>query len=149
MEIAFLIGLISMFIPVSICLTSWILFKIIPFEAQYLIPVGGMFTGTAMVSASVVFETLKNYAKEAKNHIPIRNESIKLAIIPTIDGLKTVGLVQIPGTMTGMILAGGNPFESVKYQIFILFTLLVITSLSAISTSYFKLKYLKEKHSNN
>ncbi|WP_338452635.1 ABC transporter permease [Niallia oryzisoli] len=138
---SFWIGLISIFMSVSVCLTSWILFDIIPFEAQYLLPVAGMFIGTAMVSGSVVFETLKKNIKEMEDLTSIRNESIKLAMIPSIDGLKTVGLVQIPGTMTGMILAGGNPFESVKYQIFILFTLLVVTSLTAILTSYFKLRY--------
>ncbi len=80
-----------------------------------------------MVAASVVLETMKQ-----EQHENIKQYAIKIAMIPTIDSLKTMGLVQIPGTMTGMILAGAEPIAAVKYQIFIVFTLLVVAAISAI-----------------
>jgi putative ABC transport system permease protein len=52
-------------------------------------------------------------------------------MIPTIDSLKTVGLVQLPGMMTGMIVAGANPIDAVRYQILIMFE---ITSSAAITS---------------
>ena len=44
-------------------------------------------------------------------------------MIPTIDAMKTVGLVQLPGMMTGQIIAGASPIEAVKYQILVQFML--------------------------
>ncbi|QXJ36808.1 hypothetical protein BV455_04019 [Parageobacillus caldoxylosilyticus] len=84
-----------------------------------------------MVASSVVLETMK---REQRNNI--KQHAIKIAMIPTIDSLKTMGLVQIPGTMTGMILAGADPFAAVKYQIFIVFTLLVVAAISAIAVCF-------------
>jgi putative ABC transport system permease protein len=52
-------------------------------------------------------------------------------MIPTIDGMKTVGLVQLPGMMTGMIIAGADPVEAVRYQILIVFA---FTSSAAITS---------------
>ncbi|MNI65344.1 hypothetical protein D3C73_1208450 [compost metagenome] len=52
-------------------------------------------------------------------------------MIPTIDGMKTVGLVQLPGMMTGMIIAGANPVIAVRYQILIVFS---FTSSAAITS---------------
>lgn len=143
---SFFIVLFSMFISVSLCIILWLVFSIIPFKAQYLISVGGMFTGTSMIASSVVLEAFKKFHTNGIESL--RQESIKLAMIPSVDVLKTVGLVQIPGTMTGMILAGADPFEAVKYQIFILFSLLVITSSSAIIVSYYEMKYYKNKVSD-
>jgi putative ABC transport system permease protein len=52
-------------------------------------------------------------------------------MIPTIDSMKTVGLVQLPGMMTGMIVAGANPVEAVRYQILIMFS---FTSAAAVTS---------------
>lgn len=125
----FFIVFLSIFSTVSICLSLWLLLKIIPFEARYIIPVSGMFSGSAMVAASVALQTIHKGSS--------KKDAIRIAMIPTIDTLKTTGLVQIPGTMTGMILAGADPLESVKYQIFIIFTLLIVSSFSSIIIGYF------------
>jgi putative ABC transport system permease protein len=119
---------ITVSVSSSICL--WLVFHVIPFQAQYIIPVAGMFSGTAMVASGVVLESMKK--EESKDEKEIKRNAIKIAMIPTIDTLKTMGLVQIPGTMTGMILAGAEPIAAVKYQIFIVFTLLVVASISSI-----------------
>ncbi|WP_163100086.1 ABC transporter permease [Peribacillus alkalitolerans] len=133
-KVLFLITFCSTTITVGVLLLFWIVCKVIPMEARYMIPIGGMFTGGAMVSASIVITSLKKDLAEMPHkslHEHVKNAN-KISMIRQIQTLKTIGLVQMPGTMTGMILAGANPFESVKYQIFISFTLLVVDFLSSI-----------------
>ncbi|WP_078410521.1 ABC transporter permease [Priestia abyssalis] len=145
---SFFILLGGITLSVIICISVWLLFGIIPLEAQYLIPVCGMLIGNAMIAGAVVLETMKNDVELEEEFL--KNRAIKIAMIPTVDMLKTVGLIQIPGTMTGMILAGADPFGSVKYQIFIIFTLLVVSSLAAIMVCLLNYKYIiKEVHTSN
>ncbi|WP_205733101.1 ABC transporter permease, partial [Enterobacter hormaechei] len=44
-------------------------------------------------------------------------DSIRAALIPTVDSAKTVGLVSLPGMMSGLIFAGIDPVKAIKYQI--------------------------------
>jgi putative ABC transport system permease protein len=126
------------------------MFHVIPFQAQYIIPVAGMFSGTAMVASGVVIESMKK--DESKDEKEIKRNAIKIAMIPTIDTLKTMGLVQILGTMTGMILAGAEPVAAVKYQI--CFSLLVVASISSIIVcilnyrTFYKPKLIKTSYQN-
>ncbi|NEU31780.1 iron export ABC transporter permease subunit FetB [bacterium LRH843] len=141
-KISFFIVFIGIAITIVLCISVWILFDIIPLEAQYLIPVCGMFIGSAMIASAVVLQSMKN--DEGLEEESLKKKSVKIAMIPTVDMLKTVGLIQIPGTMTGMILAGADPFESVKYQIFIIFTLLVVSALASITVCILNYKYTIE-----
>ncbi|WP_233504824.1 ABC transporter permease [Parageobacillus thermoglucosidasius] len=127
----FFLVFFSMIVSVGVPIMLWLICRIIPFQARYIIPVAGMFSGTAMVAASVVLDTMKQ-----DNRDNIKQYAVKIAMIPTIDSLKTMGLVQIPGTMTGMILAGAEPIAAVKYQIFIVFTLLVVAAISSITVCF-------------
>lgn len=125
----------SISLSVFVCTTLWLFFEVVPFEARYLIPISGMFTGTAMRASSTVLETLKKIDKKMTSFEKSKT-SVVVAIAPMVDMLKTIGLVQIPGTMTGMILAGADPFEAVKYQIFIIFTLVVVESITSILVAF-------------
>lgn len=113
---------------------------------QYLIPVSGMIIGNAMVVCSLFLNHMNREVESSKGEIEMMlalgatirqavqgalKRSVKSSMIPTIDSLKTVGLVQLPGMMTGMIVAGANPVEAVRYQILILFA---ITSSAAITS---------------
>ncbi|TCJ01522.1 ABC transporter permease [Cytobacillus praedii] len=140
---SFFILLAGIALSVLLCICIWLVFEIIPLEAQYLIPVGGMFIGNAMIAGAVVLEAMKNNPEMEEEFL--KKKAIKIAMIPTVDMLKTVGLIQIPGTMTGMILAGADPFGSVKYQIFIIFTLLVVSSLAAIIVCLLNYKYIMKE----
>lgn len=140
---AFYISLAGIALSVSLCLIVWVSFGIIPVKAQYLIPVCGMMIGNAMIAGAVVLEAMKNEKELAEQEL--KQKAIKIAMIPTVDMLKTVGLIQIPGTMTGMILAGADPFASVKYQIFIIFTLLVVSALASIIVCLLNYKIIEKK----
>lgn len=65
--------------------------------------------------------------------------SIRASTIPTIESQKTIGLVQLPGMMSGQIIAGADPVQAVMFQLLILFMLLssaVITSIILGFLSY-------------
>lgn len=109
---------------------------IVDATAQYVIPLSGMAIGNAMIVAGLFvnhlnreveshraeIETLLSLGATARQAIRIRlKQAVKFSMIPTIDGMKTVGLVQLPGMMTGMIVAGADPVEAVRYQILIVF----------------------------
>lgn len=57
-------------------------------------------------------------------------------MVPTIDSLKTLGIVQLPGMMTGLILAGTAPEVAIKYQIMVAFMLTGAVTISAFVASY-------------
>lgn len=65
--------------------------------------------------------------------------AIKASTIPTIESQKTMGLVQLPGMMSGQIIAGADPIQAVQFQLLVLFLLLttaVITSVLLGFLSY-------------
>ncbi|MCM3632644.1 ABC transporter permease [Paenibacillus camelliae] len=119
-------------------------------SAQYIIPLSGMTIGNAMVVAGLFLTQLKREGEASKEEIEmflalgatqkqslhrLMQRAVRFSMIPTIDALKTVGLVQLPGMMTGMIIAGASPTEAVKYQLLILFVLTGAAALTSILMS--------------
>jgi putative ABC transport system permease protein len=62
----------------------------------------------------------------------LTREAIRAGMIPIIDSMKTVGLVQLPGMMTGLIIAGTSPIEAVRYQLLIMFSFTAASALTSI-----------------
>jgi len=58
--------------------------------------------------------------------------ALRAAMIPTVNGMMTVGLVQLPGMMTGQILAGSSPLLAVKYQLVVVFMQAAATALTSL-----------------
>lgn len=126
-------------------------FKITPAEAQYIIPISGMVVGNSMV-LSILFlnrftaeiearqdETelilsLGGTPKQAIHHA--LTTSIKASLIPTIESQKTIGLVQLPGMMSGQIIAGANPVQAVQFQLLILFLLLTTAAVTSVMLGF-------------
>lgn len=124
--------------------------NIIQAEPQYIIPISGMVIGSSMVVTGLFLTTLKRESEASKASIEMllslgatRKQAlhacmqriVKVSMIPTIDALKTVGIVQLPGMMTGMIIAGASPVEAVKYQLLIFFTFTGAAACVAIMLS--------------
>ena len=104
------------------------------FHPQYMVPLAGMVFANAMNSVSLSAERL---FAEQKNHEPYekaRNTAFKASMIPIINSLFAVGLVSLPGMMTGQILSGIDPFIAARYQIMIM---VMIFSASGIASAYF------------
>lgn|SRR5699024_5211292 len=128
--------------------------KITPPTAQYIIPISGMVIGNSMV-LGILF--LNRFTAELESHQEqtelilslggtpkqaIHKQlitSIQASTLPTIEKQKTIGLVQLPGMMSGQIIAGADPVQAVIFQLLILFLLLttaVITSIMIGFMSY-------------
>lgn len=127
---AFIALTTSVSIHVFICLMfilkaeSW-------YQPQLLIPIAGMFFANTMNSISLAAE---RYQAELNNHIhseQARLNAFHAAMIPQINGLLAVGLVALPGMMTGQILSGVSPLVAVRYQIMIMTMILGTSGLGA------------------
>ncbi|MGB6406871.1 MAG: iron export ABC transporter permease subunit FetB [Planococcus donghaensis] len=126
-------------------------FNITPATAQYIIPISGMVIGNSMV-LSILF--LNRFTAEVESQQDqtelilslggtpkqaIHRQlitSIKASMIPTIESQKTVGLVQLPGMMSGQIIAGADPIQAVQFQLLIMFLLLTTAAVTSVMLGF-------------
>jgi len=107
-------------------------------EARFMIPLGGMVIGNSMKASSVALNRLTAEFQHQKRQIEtllslgasarqaakgVIQPAIKAGLIPTLDTMKSVGLVHLPGIMTGYLIAGGDPLTAVKFQLAIIYML--------------------------
>lgn len=101
---------------------------------HYMIPLAGMVFANAMNSVSLAAERYYSERSEGLDIITARNKAMQAAMIPVINALFAVGLVSLPGMMTGQILSGVSPLIAARYQIMVM---LMIFSASGLSTALF------------
>ena len=65
--------------------------------------------------------------------LPVMRDALRSALMPTINGMAAIGLVSLPGMMTGQILAGVEPIDAVKYQLLIMFLIAGGTGLGTLA----------------
>lgn len=155
-------SLISIFFSWLVTVPLWLLFHIIRFETPYVLAVSGMVIGNAMTSSGLTFHLLQREFAQTRDLIETKlalgftmtqashewiQQTLKTVLIPNIDTLKTVGLVQMPGMMTGMILAGSSPYQAVKFQIIIMFSITAVAVLSSIIISFISYRFFFEQKS--
>jgi putative ABC transport system permease protein len=117
------------------------------YDPQYLIPLFGMIIGNAMNGAALAAERLNSEMELRRGEVesylalgasPARasadavRRALVAAIMPTVNMLMVVGLVSLPGMMTGQVIAGSSPETAVRYQIIVVFMLagaVVMTSV--------------------
>jgi putative ABC transport system permease protein len=117
------------------------------YKPHYLIPVSGMVINGAMNGVSVGMSTLKTAVDSGAERIEtalslgatgrlaissLVKNSVRTALIPTVNGLMTAGIVQLPGMMSGQIIAGVDPTQAVLYQIVIYYVLAAANCLAVI-----------------
>ncbi len=90
------------------------------YQAQTLIPLAGMVFANGMNSVSLCGERFFAETKRGVNFIDARNIAFKASMIPNVNALFAVGVVSLPGMMTGQILAGVSPFIAARYQIMVM-----------------------------
>lgn len=124
-----------------------LVFRIVPSSPRFVIPLSGMIIGNSMIAAALLLNQLRQGVADRRAEIlvslslgatarqaisPVLRRSIRSALIPTVDNLKTVGLVQLPGMMTGLIVGGTSPAMAVRYQILIMYALTSAVALQAV-----------------
>ena len=130
-------------------LALWVIVHVRPwYTPQYAIPLLGMILGNTLNGVSLGLDRLGGELSGKRDQVeallalgatrweaargPIR-QAVKTGLIPTINAMMVVGIVSLPGMMTGQILAGASPVEAVKYQIVIMFLIASATALGTVS----------------
>ena len=116
------------------------------YEPQYAIPILGMVLGNTLTAVSLGLDRM---TRELDSHRSIVDmtlalggtrreaaqaaavQAVRAGMLPTLNQMSVVGIVSLPGMMTGQILAGQTPTEAVRYQIVIMF---LIAAASALGT---------------
>jgi len=90
------------------------------FSPQVMIPLAGMIFANSMNTVSLAAERLASEMKNGVAYGEARRTALKAALIPITNSLFAVGLVSLPGMMTGQILSGVSPLIAVRYQIMVM-----------------------------
>lgn len=135
-------------IAVGVLLTMGVLLalRIVDSTPTVVIPVGGMVVSGAMVATGVTLRRVRDDAIRSRGEIEARlalgmsggrafeksrRDAVRTALIPSMDQTKVVGLIALPGAMTGLILAGTEPMAAIRYQIVVMYMLLAAAALAA------------------
>jgi len=97
---------------------------------SYMIPLGGMIFANSMNSISLAGERLESEIAKGITYEKGRVIALNAALIPITNSLLAVGLVSIPGMMTGQILSGVSPFIAARYQIMVMCMIFGSTGIS-------------------
>ncbi len=108
------------------------------YEPRYVIPIAGMIFANTMNAISLCIERFEKESTHSISFEKAREIAFKASMIPQINSLLAVGLVALPGMMTGQILSGVDPLIAVRYQIMIMTMILSSAGISIII--YFTLK---------
>lgn len=127
------------------------------FNPQYTIPLAGMIVGNSMTGVTLAIKVFKENIISEKPKIesllnlgatpdkvllPYVNNSLETALLPTINSMVGMGIVFLPGMMTGQILSGTLPITSIMYQIAIMITICASVCLAIFFSLHFGYKTL-------
>ncbi|SCT50822.1 ABC transporter permease [Staphylococcus aureus] len=151
MHHVFLISFVAIFVGTALPLAGTIATGAIQFTANEVIPIGGMLANNGFIAINLAYQNLDRAFVQDGTNIESKlslaatpklaskgaiRESIRLAIVPTIDSVKTYGLVSIPGMMTGLIIGGVPPLQAIKFQLLVVFIHTTATIMSALIATY-------------
>lgn len=102
------------------------------YESRYTVPLAGMIVATSMNALSLFIERLESELTHTNSFKQARNLAFSASMIPQINALLAVGLVSLPGMMTGQILSGVSPLVAVRYQIVVMVMGICVSGLASI-----------------
>lgn len=130
------------------------------FNPQYAIPLGGMIIGNAMTGVTLALKTFNENIKSQRQKIdsllnlgvtpqkillPYVNNSLETALLPTMNSMLGMGIISLPGMMTGQILSGTLPTTAIMYQIAIMIAICTSVCLTVFCSLNFGYKTLYNK----
>ncbi len=101
------------------------------FLPRYVVPLAGMIFASSMNAVSLAAERFEAECDRACSYTDARNTAFQSSLIPVTNSLFAVGLVSLPGMMTGQILSGVSPLVATKYQIVIMCMVFGTSGISA------------------
>ncbi|XP_031487019.1 protein ALUMINUM SENSITIVE 3 [Nymphaea colorata] len=141
----------SILVGTSITMFLLVVLNVFPFTPRYIIPVAGMMVGNSMTVTGVAMKRLRDDVKTQKNLVETAlalgatprqatlqqvKRALILALSPVLDNAKTVGLISLPGAMTGLIMGGASPLEAIQLQIVVMNMLIGASTVSSIMSTY-------------
>lgn len=147
-------SLVSLALGIAVPLTVLLVLAVRPdplYDARYLIPLAGMLLGNSLRANIISLErflaslkggfddylsALSLGASRTEALLPSIRSSLSAALSPTIATIATIGLVSLPGMMTGQILGGSAPMTAITYQIAIMIAILVATTITSTLNLY-------------
>ncbi|MBU0995155.1 MAG: iron export ABC transporter permease subunit FetB [Proteobacteria bacterium] len=114
---------------------------------RYFLPLGGMVIGNSMNAIAIALERLLNELRSGRKEVEMKlslgadykeasrsmfGNAIRAGMIPSINSMMAVGMVFIPGMMTGQIVAGADPMLAIKYQIVVMIMLVGSTTIGTL-----------------
>ncbi|MCF6183644.1 MAG: ABC transporter permease [Bacteroidales bacterium] len=133
------------------------------FNARYFIPITGMLLGNTIKNVVIAIDAfyrrideeetyyrwhLANGANKREALLPFMRDALKVAFNPMIATTAIMGLISLPGMMTGQILGGSNPNVAVKYQIMLLITIFSSAVLNVVLTILFSNRFAFDAFDN-
>jgi len=131
-------------------------------KPQYVLPLLGMVLGNGLTGISLCLDSLLESLDDRRDRIEMElslgatrweavraplSEAVRRGMIPILNAMAVVGIVSLPGMMTGQILAGADPMPAVKYQIVVMFMLAAATALGSILVAMYTFRRLfNERH---
>ncbi|MFD2308183.1 ABC transporter permease [Enterococcus termitis] len=157
----FLISFIAIVCSTGVTIGVLVFSGAIRFIPSQIIPISGMIASNSMVAIGLCYRNMDSLFHDQRQAVleklalgadiklasqSIVRASIRTGMAPTIDSAKTVGIVSLPGMMSGLIFAGVDPVHAIKYQIMVTFMLLSATSIGSVIATYFAYKeYYNER----
>lgn len=164
MELPYLVGFaLTTGSGISVFLVTQVILQIKPwYEPHYLIPLAGMVIGNSMNGATLAVERIDSDIRNKKSEIEAYlalgatskqaassciKAAMKASMIPTINSMMVVGIVSLPGIMTGQILSGVSPIIAVKYQIIIMYMIAFSVASSSFILTHLRFRrYFTQDH---
>lgn len=148
---SFKVSAISISVGTAIALVILIFSGAVDWTPSQIVPITGMIASNAMTAIGVVYRSLTTQFNDRRQQVQeklalganpkqasqsILRDSIQTGMSPSIERTKTVGLVSLPGMMSGLMFAGIDPIQAIRYQIVVMFMLISVTAISSFIASY-------------
>ncbi len=133
------------------------------FEARYFIPITGILMGNTLriniIGLSSFYDQLKkelnlyrffiaNGATRSEGLRHFMRHALRMAFNPLIATISIIGLISLPGVMTGQILGGSDPVIAIKYQVMFMISILVSSLITVVLTIWFANRYVFDRNDN-
>jgi putative ABC transport system permease protein len=142
---------LSIFVGTSLTLLMLVACNVFPFTPRYIIPIAGMMVGNSMGVTGVTLRRMQEDMQAQQGLIETalalgatpRQATLKqvqraliVGLSPTLDNAKTVGLISLPGAMTGLIMGGASPMLAIQLQIVVMNMLLGASTFSGVLATF-------------
>lgn len=145
------ISLTAIFSTMAVTLAVLVFSGGVKFTPSQVVPISGMIAGSAMTTVGLCYRNLNNLFRDQRQQVleklslgatpnqasrTILRDTIKSGMQPSLDSAKTIGIVTLPGMMSGLMFAGTVPTTAIMYQIMVTFMLVTTSSLSSYLASF-------------